>query len=130
MGRFVEIVTDDERNELWIDDSVIYYRRFDSQVYRDIEKRHSKNKGRDRTGQPIIETDQAAINDDVLDYVITGWGTVVNPTTKEPVPCTREYKLKLSASVRLQVIQMADSDRTMGPREEDQKKTSGSTPAS
>lgn len=127
MGRFVEIVTEDERNELRIDDSTIYYRRFSSDVYREIERRHTRRRGNDRAGQPIVDIDHGKINDDVLDYTITDWKDVIHPVTKEPLPCSREWKLKLPASVRLQVIQSADAEKTIGASEEEQKKTSANT---
>jgi len=127
MGRFIEIVTEDERNELKIDDSVIYYRRFDAEKYREIERRHTRQKGRDRTGAPIIDTDNARINDDVLDYLIIDWKDVIHPTTQEKLPCTREWKLRLPTSVRTQILQVSDAEKTMKGSEDEQKKTSENT---
>jgi hypothetical protein len=130
MGNFIEIVTEDERNEYHSGDAVIGYRRFDSDVFEKLRKKRTHQRGFDRrTGQPRMETDETELNKDLLDYLIIDWTGVINPVTKEPVPCNRDTKCKLPARDRAAIIEEADSSKTQGREEqkEAEKKTSSST---
>ena len=128
---FIEIVEEGETFELPIGDSILILRRFDSELYRDIEKRHTKRHKNLRQGGWFEEQDTYAINDDLLDYMIVDWKHVKLPTTGEDVPCTRENKLKLPGTVRVTILEACDVDSiTSGdarPAGEKKTKTSGSS---
>lgn len=107
---FIEIVEDQETFELEIGDSVLTLRRFDSEVYKKIEKKHTKREKNYRTGQVIKDVDEYAVNLDLLDYMIIDWRGIKSPTTGEDVPCTKEVKQKLPGSVKIQITEACDSD--------------------
>jgi hypothetical protein len=108
MSKFVQLVTEDERFDKHIGDSVFNLRRFDSEVYRKIKQKHTKKYF--RRGQQIVEIDEDAINDDLLDYMIIGWGIVKHPVTGEKTICTRENKLRLPGSVKVELVEACDQD--------------------
>lgn len=129
MGVFIEIVSEDEKNVLAIGDSKIFYRRFDSEVFNKIQKKWTVVKGTDRrTGQPKRESDDKAINDELLDWLITGWENIKHPVTGADVACTKENKLKLPSGVKTQLIEHADAENTQVEIIEAEKKTSKNTP--
>jgi hypothetical protein len=121
---FIEIVEEQETFEHAVGGSTLVLRRFDSEVYRDIEKRHTKRHKNLRQGGWIEEQDSYAINADLLDYMVVDWKDVRSPSTKEDVPCTRENKLKLPNSVKIEILDACDADSiTGGGSDEGQKKT-------
>ncbi len=107
---FIEIVEEQEEFRLDIGESFFMLRRFDSEVYRRIEKKHTKRTKNYRTGEMVREVDEYAVNADLLDYMITGWGKVKSPTTSQDVSCERSIKLKLPGSVKMQITEACDSD--------------------
>ncbi|MBW2599928.1 MAG: hypothetical protein JRD89_12630 [Deltaproteobacteria bacterium] len=121
---FIEIVEDRETFELEISDSTLTLRRFDSEAYRQIEKRHTKKQKNLRTGQIFTETDEYAVNADLLDYMIVDWKGIKSPITADDVPCTKEMKNKLPGSVKVQIIEACDADSITDNKE---KKESGGT---
>ena len=124
---FIEIVEEQETFEYAAGDSTLVLRRFDSEVYRDIEKRHTRRQKNLRQGGWIEEQDTYAINADLLDYMVVDWKDVKSPTTGDDVPCTRENKLKLPNSVKVAVLEACDADSITGPASDTgQKKTKGS----
>jgi len=127
---FIEIVEEEETFEYPIGDSTLILRRFDSELYRDIEKRHTKRHKNLRQGGWIDDQDTYAINADLLDYMVTGWKDVKSPTTGEDVPCTREMKLKLPNVVKVEILEACDADSITsdaGGKPEKKTKTSGSS---
>ncbi len=107
---FIEIVEDSETFELEIGESKLILRRFDSEIYKQIEKRHTKKEKNYRTGQWIRDVDEFEVNADLLDYMIIEWKDVKSPITGEDVACTREMKIKLPGSVKMRVIEACDVD--------------------
>jgi len=121
---FIEIVEEQETFEHPVGDSTLILRRFDSEVYRDIEKRHTKRQKNLRQGGWIEEQDSYAINADLLDYMVVDWRYVRSPVLNEDVPCTRENKLKLPNSIKIEILDACDADSiTRGGPDEGQKKT-------
>jgi len=118
---FIEIVEEEETFELKRGESTLTLRRFDSEVYRKIESRHTKKQKNFRQGGWIKEVDDFAVNEDLLDYMIVDWKNVKSPNTHEEVPCIRENKLKLPSSVKVEIIEACDSDSISGKG--DEKKT-------
>jgi len=125
---FIEIVEEQETFEYAVGDSTLILRRFDSEVYRDIEKRHTRRQKNLRQGGWIEEQDTYAINADLLDYMVVDWKDVKSPTTGDDVPCTRENKLKLPNSVKVAVLEACDTDSITGNSRAEgaEKKTKGS----
>jgi len=111
---FIEIVEEEETFELKIGKSTLTLRRFDTEVYRKIEARHTKKQKNFRQGGWIKEVDDFAVNEDLLDYMIVGWKDVKSPITGEDVPCSREMKIKLPSSVKIEIIEACDSDNITG----------------
>jgi len=107
---FIEIIDDEESFRLDVGDSYFELRRFDSANYNEIEKKHTKKKKNFRTGEWIKEVDDRSVNDDLLDYMVTGWGHIKSPTTGEDVPCEKKNKIKLPGSVKMQIIEACDAD--------------------
>jgi len=106
---FIEIVEAQEEFKLDIGDSFFNLRRFDSEVYRRIEKKHTIKKKNLRGGQMIVDTDDYAVNADLLDYMITGWGGIKSSLTGEDVTCEKVNKLKLPGSVKMQITEACDA---------------------
>ena len=121
---FIEIVEDQETFELEIGDSGLTLRRFDSEIYRRIEKKHTKTNKNYRTGQMIKDTDEYAINIDLLDYMVVGWKGVKSPTTGEDVPCTKEMKAKLPGSIKIQITEACDSESITAEKKTDSQSLS------
>lgn len=121
---YIEIVEDQETFELEMGDSRFVLRRFDSDVYRKIEKKHTIKNKNHRTGQIFTEIDEYAVNDDLLDYMIVDWSGIKSPTTSSDVPCTKEMKSKLPGSVKVKIIEACDADSITGG---EQKKEKGGT---
>jgi len=107
---FIEIVEADETFDLWIGDSKLTLRRFDSETYKQIEKKYTKKEKNFRSGGWIKDVDEYAVNEDLLDYMIVSWEGIKSPTTGGDVPCTRENKLKLPGSIKVRIIEECDAD--------------------
>lgn len=109
---FIEIVTEDEQSTMVVGESKIFYRRFSKDKYEEITKRYTEQTGADRQGKPAYYTDDQAVNDDLLDYIIMDWENVKHPTTKEDVECSKKNKLALPGNVKLQLIDKANASST------------------
>ena len=107
---FIEIVEKEETFQLKIGESLLTLRRFDSAVYKEIEKEHTTNKKNYRTGVMSKEVDEYAVNLDLLDHMIVGWQHIKSPTTGEDVPCDKKTKGKLPGTVKLKITEACDSD--------------------
>jgi len=107
---FIEIIEDQETFELAIGESSFTLRRFDSQVYKNIEKRHTTKSKNLRQGGWIKEVDEYAVNEDLLDYMIVDWKNIKSPISHEDVPCDKEMKNKLPGTVKVQIIEACDAD--------------------
>lgn len=124
---FLEIIDPDESFTLPIGKSTLDLRRLDPEKLREIRKTHTTTTTEFVDGRPvkISSTDDQAINEDILDYCIRGWGVVRHPVTKQPVPCTRENKLKLPGKAKLLVLNACNSDSAgEGEVDEEQQKNS------
>ncbi|MBW2559972.1 MAG: hypothetical protein JRE40_03840 [Deltaproteobacteria bacterium] len=121
---FIEIVEDQETFELAIGDSVLTLRRFDSEVYRRIEKKHTKKQKNYRTGQMVREVDEYAVNLDLLDYMVVDWKNVKSPVSGEDVPCSKEIKAKLPGSIKMQITEACDSESITSAEKKTDSKTS------
>jgi len=120
---FIEIIEDSETFKLAIGESSFTLRRFDSQIYREIEKRHTTKTKNLRQGGWIKEVDEFAVNEDLLDYMITGWKDIKSPLTGQDVECSKENKNKLPGSVKVQIIEACDADSISTGNPEVKKKT-------
>lgn len=122
---YIEIVEDKESFELEIGDSKFTLRRFDSETYRQIEKRYTKKTKNHRTGIVFTETDDYEVNAELLDYMILGWSGIKSPVSKEDVPCTKENKLKLPGSVKVRILEACDADSVTSSAGDEGKGESG-----
>ena len=121
---FIEIIEDQETFELPIGESTLILRRFDTGIFKDIEKSHTTKSKNLRQGGWIKEVDEYAVNEDLLDYMIVGWKNVKSPISHEDVPCDKEMKNKLPSSVKVQVIEACDVDSiTSADKKKQLKKT-------
>ena len=116
MGNFIEIIEEDESFSKKIGDSTLHGRRISTQKIREIQKRHTKYKRNRQTGLMVPETDEGAVDDDMIDYALTGWENVVSPVTGQPVECTREIKLKLPTTVKTEFIEESLSENISGKK--------------
>lgn len=124
---YIEIVEDQETFDLEIGDSTLTLRRFDSEVYKKIEKKHTKKEKNYRTGQVIRDIDEYAVNADLLDYMIVDWKEIKSPTTGEDVPCVKEMKNKLPGAVKIQITEACDSESITTEKKTDSETTSSDT---
>jgi len=69
--------------------------------HRRIVKAHTTDVVNRRTHQKEPQVDWAAVNDDILDFVLVDWTGI--HLKGQPVACSREYKLKLDG-VRRQAL--------------------------
>ena len=81
MPRLIQIITEDERLMLPIDDAVIYHRRVPSYIQRRIEHEHT---------QMGVE-DRRAIVDALLQWAILGWEGIVD-AHRQPIPYHADTK--------------------------------------
>ena len=109
---YIEIVTEDEQSTMVIGESKIFYRRFSKDKYEEITQRYTQQTGTDRQGKPTYHTDDQAVNDDLLDYIIVDWENVKHPKTKEDVECSKKNKMALPGNVKLQLIDKANASST------------------
>ena len=120
---YIEIIEDSETFDLAIGESSFTLRRFDSQIYRDIEKRHTTRTKNLRQGGWIKEVDDFAVNEDLLDHMIVAWKDIKSPLTGQDVECTKDMKNKLPGSVKVQIIEACDADSISTGNPEGKKKT-------
>jgi hypothetical protein len=118
---YVTIVEEDEEFEHQIGESIFGLRRFNTEIYRQIRKRHTKAP-KFRRNQMIDQIDEDAINADLLDYMIKWWKKVKSSVTGKDVECTKENKLKLPGSAQVEIIEACDQDGIMTEIAEDKKK--------
>jgi hypothetical protein len=71
-----------------------------------IEKMNKKHSCLERAanGQKVRQTDEDAVNRDILDYVIIDWKNIKHPITGEDVPCTTGIKVKLPGEVKNHIL--------------------------
>lgn len=120
---FIEIIEDQETFELKIGKSTLTLRRFDTDIFKEIEKRHTTRTKNLRQGGWIKEIDEYAVNEDLLDYMIVDWKKIKSPISHEDVPCTKEMKNKLPGSAKVQIIDACDVDSITSGNHEGKKKT-------
>jgi hypothetical protein len=116
---FITIIDENECFKLKIGDSEFKLRRFDSQHYAKLVKKHTHKYW--KRGQECSEIDETSLNAELYDYIIQGWTNIKHPITNEDVPCIVENKVKLPSSVKVKIIEECDSDSLNF----DQKKNQG-----
>ena len=100
MSQGVQIIDPEERFGLEVEGSTFSLRRIDSATMVALERRCRGQEG--------------SLNDEVLDYVLLDWEEVTSPMGGAAVPCTRENKLCLPASVKLKILGAAQGLRAAG----------------
>jgi DNA-binding HxlR family transcriptional regulator len=86
MPRLIQIIDEDERLMLRIDDAVIYHRRVPSYVQRRIEHEHTE----------MGEEDRRAIVDALLQWAILGWEGIVDQH-RQPIAYSASTKDRVIA---------------------------------
>jgi len=123
---YIRLVDEQEKLAFRIGKSTIFYRRYDSKKYREIERRHTRKGPNSRSGEENIKVDTPAINDDLLDYMIIDWENIQSPIPPHKnMDCTTENKLKLPADIRLALVKRGNGETDEDEMEEE-KKTSPS----
>ncbi len=102
MSKGVQIIDPEERFVIEVEGARLTLRRVDSATLAAMERRHR------------ADGDRRAVNDDVLDYALLDWSGVHSPLGGAEVPCTRENKLRLPASVKLKILAAAHGARAEG----------------
>jgi hypothetical protein len=76
-------------------------RRLTLDKHREITKKHTKP----ATYRKAERRDEAKIQDDLFDYVLTGWKGVI--AKGAPLPCTWEYKRLIDTARRIALLDEA-----------------------
>ena len=103
----IEIIDQDEKLVKEFAGSRITFRRVDQETIDRMERRHTTKRGRDRTGNQIIEVNDTERRKDLIDHIIIGWENVLHPVTKETVVCDRENKQRLPQRVLVELLEAA-----------------------
>ena len=103
----IEIIDQDEKLVKEFEGSRITFRRVDQETIDRLERKHTIKKGRDRTGNPIIEVNDNERRKDLIDHIIISWENVIHPVTKEGVECNRENKQRLPQRVLVELLEAA-----------------------
>jgi len=97
MSQGIQIIDPEERFTLSYQGASFTLRRIDSATLVALERRGD---GR-----------EAALNDEILDYILIDWEGVTSPLGASEVPCTRENKLHLPGAVKLKLLGAAQGLR-------------------
>jgi hypothetical protein len=108
-NRFIPSGCDEKHIEYYNNKRMIKAHEYKLQRKKGIDK---------RSGMPKMETDDKAVNDELLDWLIVDWKNIKNPQTGSDVPCTKENKLKLPSSIKAALIERADSESTQNDADE------------
>lgn len=97
MSHGIQIIDPEERFTLSLNGASFTLRRIDSAALLALERRG--------------ELPKAALNDEILDYILLDWEGVTSPLGAAEVPCTRENKLHLPGAVKLKLLGAAQGLR-------------------
>lgn len=73
-------------------------------VIDEIRARHTKHVVNKVTHRREPVTDDRAMAEDLLDYLLVEWQGIVFKATRAPVPCTKEYKTQALAGARVEAL--------------------------
>lgn len=85
-------------------DSVLTLQVLSDKQLSDLRKRH--NKTAFKHGQRVEDFDSFGFTNDVVDAAIVGWTGVFRGGTDDPLPCTREVKLRLPERLKIEVVRL------------------------
>lgn len=86
-------------------ETVYHLRPISVDDHRRLSKQNTKD-GIDPESRQVVKTiDFEALNDDLLDFCLTGWSGIL--LKGEPAPCSRENKLKLDGARRVALTNRA-----------------------
>ena len=122
MAQFIEIIEADETFEHAFGQSVLTLRRYDADLLRQLEQKHSRRQKNFKTGQWTNEVDTYALTDDLVDHVIIDWKGVRSPTTGREVPCTPENKRRLPTRIKIEILEACDAEAINEQAWEDERK--------
>ena len=91
-------------------DTTYTLRPITSEKQREIRKRHTTYVPNRNTGRKDPRFDEDAIQDDLLDHAIESWTGIVHKGT--PLPCERQYKLKLDVLRKAALLITAGLNRS------------------
>lgn len=111
-GLFIEIISDDEQSVMTFGESKLHYRRMGQDTLREIRNEHTTVVGKDRQGRPLYETDETAVDRDVVRWMLTGWDNVKHPVTGEFLKIDDQYKDRLPNTIKTHLISRAFSPTT------------------
>lgn len=92
-------------------------RVFTQEKYRELETANTTKVINKRTHQSEPKLDDRGFSDDLVDWAIADWSGIVDGTGA-PLPCTREYKLRLDGFVRAAIIRRAGANEVAQTGEE------------
>lgn len=73
-------------------------------VIDEIRARHTKSVINKVTHRREPVTDDRAMAEDLLDYLLVDWRGVVFKASREPVPCTKDYKAAALSGARVEAL--------------------------
>lgn len=73
-------------------------------VIDEIRQRHTRQVINKITHRKDAVTDDRAMAEDLLDYLLMDWSGVLFKTTRQPVPCTKDYKVQALAGARVEAL--------------------------
>jgi hypothetical protein len=97
-------------------DTTFTLRHITTEQHQDIVDRHTKETWTKRHQKEKVY-DHAAIQRELLDFVLVAWSGVVMLGTHTPIPCEIEAKLLLDVNRKMAIIERAGGNEIVSPAE-------------
>ena len=85
-------------------ETVYTIRPLTQRIIDDIRARHTRSVLNKVTHRKESVTDDRAMAEDLLDYLLVSWSGVLFKASREPVPCTKDYKIQALAGTRVEAL--------------------------
>lgn len=85
-------------------ETVYTVRVLTQRVIDELRAKHTKQIVNRTTHRREPVTDDRAFAEDLLDYLVLDWRGIVFKATRQPVPCTREFKISALSGARVEAL--------------------------
>jgi len=104
---FIEIIEDGESFEKVFpgyEETSFTLRRCSLSHIREWQKKHTSFVFDKLQKKEVEKVDTDKVDEEALDFCVTGWSGVISPVTGDDIPCTREYKTKLPDLIKVGIM--------------------------